>query len=460
MQRIVNFLLFLILVIETSLSASITLPSIFSDHMVLQQNSNLHIWGWAKPREKITIISSWDNNPVVTTADNHADWQTVIKTPSAGGPHTLTFIGSNTIILKDILVGEVWLCSGQSNMEWSARLGIDNGTQEVLEANYSAIRFFQVTQKAAQSRQLDCDGTWSICSPQTMIDFSAVGYFFGKQLYNNLNIPIGLINSSWGGTPAETWINPNIIIENTCYAQAAKKIKEMPWCPEKPGETYFSMIAPLVPFPIAGVIWYQGETNTNNFEIYSTLFPALINNWRQEWGKDFPFYYVQIAPYKYGEPEIGVKIREAQRKSLATPHTGMVVISDIGDINDIHPRNKIDVGERLANWALARTYGQEEVAYSGPLYREKKIEGNKIRIFFDYAENGLICRGENLTHFEIAGENKVYVPAEAKIDGHTVTVRAQSIKNPLAVRFAWDNIAEPNLFNAEGLPASCFCTDN
>ncbi|MBN1559690.1 sialate O-acetylesterase [candidate division KSB1 bacterium] len=440
--------------------ARVTLPAIFNDHMVLQQNSELTLWGWAKPREKVTIISSWNPTPIVATANNHADWSAKLSTPTAGGPHTLTIIGSNTIVLQDILIGEVWLCSGQSNMEWSARAGIDNGTEEVLAADYPAIRLFQVTQQSAATPQLDCNGEWIVCSPQTMIDFSAIGYFFGRELCAKLNVPIGLINSSWGGTPAETWMNPQVIEANPELKAAAAKIGEMPWCPEKPGEAYYAMIKPLIPFPIAGVIWYQGESNTETADSYDILLTTLIRSWRDEWGVDFPFYYVQIAPYKYGAPEIGVKLREAQRKSLTVPNTGMVVVSDIGNINDIHPRNKKDVGIRLANWALAKTYGVQGVPYSGPLYRDMKIERNKIRLFFDHAESGLVCRGDELTHFEIAGENGNFVTAEAKIDGQTVLVQSRSVNKPVAVRFAWDNIAEPNLFNGDGLPASCFRTDD
>jgi sialate O-acetylesterase len=220
------------------------------------------------------------------------------------------------------------------------------------------------------------------------------------------------------------------------------------------------MIAPLVPYPIAGVIWYQGEGNTYDPLVYQRLFPALIENWRTEWGQAFPFYYVQIGPFKYGTPQAAARVREAQRLSLSVPNTGMVVISDIGHSEDNHPRNKRDVGKRLADWALARTYGKDGIPFSGPLYREMKIEGNQIRVLFDFAENGLLCKGERLSDFQIAGEDRVFVEAEARIDGHSVIVSAREVRNPVAVRFAWADTAEPNLFNAEGLPASCFRTDN
>ncbi|RPH94235.1 MAG: sialate O-acetylesterase [Calditrichaeota bacterium] len=442
----------------TTAVAKVTLPALFADHMVLQQNSEIVVWGWAKPMEVITVIGSWDRKAVQTSADSRADWRVTLKTPAAGGPHTLTILGSNTIVLQDVLIGEVWLCSGQSNMEWSAAAGINNGVQETFNAHAPAIRLFQVPQRSASASQLDVDAEWQTCTPATMVDFSAVAYFFGRELNLQLQIPVGLINSSWGGTPAETWMNPAVINADTEFAAAAAEIAEMPWCPVKSGSAYHAMIAPLIPFRIAGVIWYQGESNTQHALLYRRLFPALIANWRSEWGVEFPFYYVQIAPYEYGTPLIGAVLRESQLKSLSVPNTGMVVISDIGNINDIHPRNKQDVGKRLANWALARTY-QKEIVFSGPLYREMRVEGDKIRIYFDYAEEGLVCSGASLTHFEIAGDDRQFHQAEAKIDKNTVLVFAREVKNPLAVRFAWSNTATPNLLNSAGLPASCFRTE-
>lgn len=447
-------------IITTSASAKVTLPALFNDHMVLQQSSEVIIWGWAKPLEEVTVVGSWDSIAVKTKTDNHANWLVKLNTPAAGGPYTVTIIGYNTLILEDVLIGEVWLCSGQSNMEWSAGAGIDNAAEEIQNANYPSIRFFQVTHRSADAPQLDLDGQWTACTPQTMKGFSAVAYFFGRDLHTNLNVPIGLINSSWGGTPAETWMNPSAVSAEEELARAAAKLTEVPWCPVKPGSAYHAMLAPLIPYLIAGAIWYQGEANVGSAFEYRRLLPALIANWRNEWGKDFSFYYVQIAPFNYGKPFEGVLLRESQLKSMSVPNTGMVVISDIGNVEDIHPRNKIDVGKRLANWALARTYGKEGIAFSGPIYREMKIEGDKIRLFFDFAEKGLLCKGKALTDFQIAGSDKEFVEAEGKIDASTVIVHASAVKNPAAVRFAWSNTAEPNLFNKEGLPASCVRTDD
>lgn len=460
-NRILLFQLVLLVISGIHHSAgAVALPAIFSDHMVLQQNSEVTIWGWANPGEEVTVTGSWDKNPVKTKGSNLAQWQVKIKTPAAGTAYTLTVKGNNTLEIQDVLMGEVWLCSGQSNMEWTTRAGIDNGPQEILKANYPAIRFFTVPRRSADGVQLNVDAKWVVCRPETMPHFSAVGYFFGQKIHENLKVPVGLINSSWGGTPAEIWVNPKTIFENKDLAEAATKLKDEPYGPSKPGKAYNAMIAPLIPYRLAGALWYQGESNTGNPQNYAQLLPALIQNWRTEWGYEFPFYFVQIAPYNYGENTNGVLLRDAQRQALAVPNTGMVVISDVGNIKDIHPRNKIPVGQRLANWALNNTYGKKDIIFSGPLYKSMQVEGNKIRISFDYTDPGLVAKGKELTHFEIAGPDQKFIPATARISGKTVVVQAPSIKNPVAVRFGWSNTAEPNLFNKAGLPASSFRTDD
>lgn len=383
-----------------------------------------------------------------------------LKTPAASGPYSLTVKGHNTLQIEDVQLGEVWLCSGQSNMAWTTKAGIDNSQPEIVKANYPQIRFFTVPQRSADGAQINVDARWIVCTPETMPNFSAVGYFFGQKIHETLQVPVGLINSSWGGTPAEIWVNPKIIVENPNLAEAATKLKNEPYGPNLPGKAYHAMISPLIPFQLAGALWYQGETNVSNAPNYKILLPALINNWRTEWGNDFPFYFVQIAPYNYGENTNGVQLRDAQRQSLSVPKTGMVVISDIGNIKDIHPRNKIPVGQRLANWALNNTYGKKDIIYSGPLYKSMKVEKNKIRIYFDHAEPGLEVKGKELIDFEIAGPGKQFVKASARITGNTVVVQAPEVKNPVAVRFAWRNTAEPNLYNKAGLPASSFRTDD
>jgi len=454
------FFLLSILGITFPVTANVSLPAIFSDHMVLQQNTEVTIWGWGNPSEPITVTGSWDNKEIKTKATNLAQWQVKLQTPATGGPYTLTIQGYNKLIIEDILMGEVWLCSGQSNMEWTTRAGIEESAAEIPKANFPAIRFFTVPKKSANGPQLNLEGKWIVCTPETMADFSAVGYFFGREVHQQLNRPVGLINSSWGGTSAEIWVNAKAITENKALAEAAAKVKEEPYGPNKPGKAFNAMIAPLIPFKIAGALWYQGESNTSNPQNYEQLLPALIQNWRSEWGYAFPFYFVQIAPYSYGENQNGVLLRDAQRKTLRVPNTGMVVISDVGNIKDIHPRNKIPVGQRLANLALNKTYGKTDLVPSGPLYRSMEVQGNKIKLFFDYADLGLLVKGKELTHFEIAGSDQKFVKATARIIGKTVVVQAKEVKKPVAVRFAWDNIAEPNLFNKAELPASSFRTDN
>lgn len=447
--------------LSTKTQANVSLPAIFGNHMVLQQKAEITIWGWGKPFEEVSVTGSWDGITVSTKVPNTASWKVKINTPAAGGPYTLTVKGYNTLVIEDILIGEVWLCSGQSNMEWSARIGIDNAEEEVKNAQYPEIRFFSVSHKTADGEQLDLEGEWKICSPETMIDFSATAYFFGRELNSKLKIPVGLINSSWGGTPAEVWINPEAIQKSPTLAENATAMTEVEWGPTKPGKTWWTMIEPLVPFKIAGTIWYQGESNVGFPIAYTELFSTLIADWRSAWGYDFPFYYAQIAPFTYGRTLEGGLLREAQRLALAVPNTGMVVTSDfVGDVKDIHPRNKFEVGKRLANWALNKNYGFDQIPVSGPIYKEMKVENGQIRILFDYAEEGLMMKGKELTHFEIAGEDGRFVAAQAKIDGHTVVVKAKTVKKPVAVRFALDNTAEPNLFNKSGLPASCFRTDN
>ena len=345
-------------------------------------------------------------------------------------------------------------------MEYTANWGLENAKEEIRKANYPEIRFFNISHKTAAAPQINVEGQWEKCSPESMANFSSVAYFFGREIHNELNVPVGLINSSWGGTPAEIWIKANIILQDKELSEAAAKLPQDVWGPKDPGLAYNAMIAPLIPFHIAGVLWYQGESNTVSPLEYTKLLTTLIQSWRKEWGYEFPFYYVQIAPFNDLNPYVRVLVRDAQRLAMKNPKTGMVVISDIADVNDEHPKNKKDVGLRLAYWALNKTYGKKDIPYSGPVYKEMQTERNKIRVFFDYAENGLVCKGDKLTDFEIAGEDKNFVKADAKIENNTVVVSSPKVKNPVAVRFAWSNTAQPNLFNTEGFPTSCFRTDN
>lgn len=438
------------------LIANVSLPAVFGDHMVLQQKSEIKLWGWAKPLEKVLVTTSWSTDQIETVANNQANWSVVLKTPEAGGVHSIKVQGYNALEINDVLIGEVWLASGQSNMEWNARMGIDNAKAAVENATQKEIRFFSVTHRTASSPNYDVDGTWVVCSPETMIDFSAVGYFHAKKLNEKLKVPIGIINASWGGTPIETWMPEEAILNNPRLLEASKAHGEMSWTPREPGRIYNAMIAPLSPYRIAGVIWYQGEANTINAEAYSEMLQKLIESWRIGFQSDFPFYFAQIAPWNGNKPYAGVKLRESQRRALRVPKTGMVVVSDIvGDINDIHPSNKADVGRRFADLALNQCYGFDEYPVSGPLFSGLRVEGDKIAVDFKHAE-GLHFKGDSPDGFEIAGLDGIWHSANATINGSSVMLSSPEVKNPANARLAWSNTAGSNLFNSGGLPASCF----
>jgi sialate O-acetylesterase len=443
--------------------ADVRLPSVIGDHMVLQQNTTVKIWGWGDVNEKIKLKAGWDTATYTATASPNAKWSIELKTPVAGGPYKITINGRNTIIIDDVLIGEVWLCSGQSNMEMSASWGLKQFEPDVAAATNKSIRFFHVPRTTSPFPQEDLKAHWVVCNPEDMRRFSLAGYFFGQKINESLNVPIGLINSSWGGTPAEVWTPSDEIEKDPVLSKAAKQQKEVPYGPVLPAYAYNAMIYPLANYQVAGALWYQGEANVGAYATYSQLFSTMINSWRKAWNKDFPFYFVQIAPYAgYGKDDASAFLREQQTKTLAVPHTGMIVTSDLVDnIKDIHPQLKKEVGLRLANYALAETYGKNVSAYKSPSYQSMKVEKDKIRISFNDAEKGLIVKeGKSPTEFYIAGDDKNFVPASAKIEGNTVVVWNKDVKNPTAVRFGFTNAATPNLFSKEGLPVNLFRTDD
>ncbi|HLF65085.1 MAG TPA: sialate O-acetylesterase, partial [Saprospiraceae bacterium] len=379
------------LMLSVTSKGNVVLPAIFNDNMVLQQQSEVTIWGWAKPLEKVTIHGSWQDTSVETIADNQANWAVLIHTPAAGGPYSIEIRGYNRIVLQNVLIGEVWLCAGQSNMEWTARMGIDNAQIEVQQASFPNLRFLTIAHRSASTPQVDVSAdVWKACGPETMIDFSAVAYFFARRLQQDLNVPIGLINASWGGTPAEAWTALDFCPDSALIRKTAAELSDVPWGPEEPASIYNAMIAPLIRYRIAGVIWYQGESNAEHVNYdpshYYKVFPAMLTSWRNAWGYLFPFYFVQIAPYRNYLPNSGVIIRDAQRRALSLPQTGMVVTSDIGNVDDIHPANKQDVGIRLARIALRRHYHIDTGYDSGPLYRSHEIRDDHIIIHFEHAD--------------------------------------------------------------------------
>jgi len=432
-----------------------------SSNMVLQQNSQATIWGWADPSERFTITCSWKTNVDSVTAFNSGKWKAKINTPSAGGPFTITIKGRiNTIVLENILIGEVWICSGQSNMEMNNTKQIQD---ELPNSKNDNIRFFTVAKKTSEYPQDHCEGQWVSCNEETLRRFSAVGYFFGKKLNKDLNVPIGLIQSAWSGTPVELWEPNEVFDSDPAMKEAATKIKDVTYRPNKPGLIYNAMIYPISNYTIAGVIWYQGEGNTVRASTYEKMFTGMIGAWRKQFQQDFPFYYVQIAPYTYESTYEAALLMEQQTRSLSYPKTGMVVITDLVDnIKSQHPLNKLDVGSRVANIALAETYKQNipVAVYKNPMYKKMEINKGKINLYFDNAPNGFMVKGDGApAEFLIAGADKNFLPADVKIEKDKIVVSNKDINSPAAVRFSFSNTGMSNVFNKEGLPIVPFRTD-
>ncbi len=449
-----------ILCFETT--AQFRLPAILSSGMVLQQNDSVQLWGWDDPGKKIFITASWNNRTDSTIVNNRANWKIKTKTPSAGGPYTISFSrdGSIVKVLNDILIGEVWVCSGQSNMEWSYMHGLKDVKDELPNAYNSNIRFFNIPKTTANHPQDDVKANWAVCDSNSLKTFSAVGYFFGKKLNKDLKVPIGLINASWGGTPAEVWTPEDIFRDDEELRLSAAKLQSFRWWPNHDGLCYNAMIDPITKFNIAGTIWYQGESNTITNNTYHKLFTTMIRSWRDAWKKEFPFYYVQISPYKYGFHNVGALIQEAQTKAMNFPYTGMVVTTDLIDsVTNIHPSNKHDVGYRLANWALAETYKQKGIVYKNPMYKSKTTTKNILTITIENASKGLTANG-TIKGFFISGNKEQWYPAEAKIEKDKITLWSAKVPAPVHVRFGFGNTIIGNVFSKEGLPLCPFRTDS
>ncbi|PKQ46686.1 sialate O-acetylesterase [Confluentibacter flavum] len=446
--------------------AIIRLPPIISSGMVLQQNSEANLWGWAGASERFIIISSWKEEADTVQTSNIGKWKASIKTPSAGGPYTITFQsrsrfgGGDSIVLEDIMIGEVWILSGQSNMEMSNNSQI----KEILPNSANVkMRFFRVDQKASEHPQDYADGDWVSCNEETLRRFCAAGYFFGKKLQDELgNIPIGLIQSTWSGTPIELWEPASVIESDPVMKKAASEIVVKTHRPHQPGYIYNAMIYPISNYSIAGAVWYQGESNTPRAYAYEKMLTGMIGAWREAFQKDFPFYYVQIAPWKY-ETSLyeGALLQEAQSKSLSYPKTGMVVVTDlVDDVTNLHPQNKKDVGERLAILALADTYGKDIPVYTNPMLKSMEVNKGKVNLYFDNASNGFITKnGEKPTEFLISGSDKNFVPADVKLEKDRIIVSSKHVKEPIAVRFSFSNTGMSNVLSKEGFPIVPFRTD-
>lgn len=447
---------------SAALQAQLTLPAVFSDNMVLQQNSEASVWGWGRASEKIKVVGSWaPADTAFATVASDGSWKTSLQTATAGGPYTLTVIGDETKQYRDVMLGEVWLCSGQSNMEWTANQNLVNKEAEIAAANYPDIRIFHIPRKGAKTPQNNCDAEWTKCTPETMRSTSAIAYFFARKLQQEMKVPVGIIVSAWGGTPIEVWIKKELI-EADPILNAACPLKEYPWWPTEQGVLYNQMINPVIPYAMAGALWYQGEANHERYNTYGLAMRTMIEGWRSDFGKNFPFYFVQIAPFTYNaQGNTPALLREQQEfVTKLVPNTGMVVVSDlVADVKDIHPIDKQNVGLRLANLALAETYGLPLKDYKSPTFASIAVEKGKAVISFNDAQSGLMCPDKKIEGLKIAGEDGKYVEAEGTIKGDKLIVSAPEVKNPVAVTFCFDDATEGNLFSKAGLPVAPFRSD-
>ena len=465
---------------NSSVHAEVTLPSIFSDGMVLQQNSDVPVFGKAAPGEVVTVKFAGQIKTAIADSSNH--WKIILDPmPASSNPRKMIIrcAKNSPIQYSNLLVGEVWVCSGQSNMEMSMKPfppwhgGTLNYQQEIKSANYPEIRLFYVEKRASRTPEFTCGGQWESCRPETAAEFPAVGYFFARQLHKELGVPIGIINSSWGSTAIESWM-PQEALESSPefkmildHLESAKGQRTPDAIADfsLPTACYNGLIAPIVPYKIGGVIWYQGEGNAAWPEVYEKLFPAMILSWRETWNhSDMPFYFVQLANFNTAAydgltPDKWARLRQAQFAALSLPNTGMAVAADIGDPKQIHPRNKQEVGRRLALWALADTYGKN-LTCSGPLFQTLEIHGEKAEIHFSHTDGGLVCKGDRLDGFVIAGKNRRFFPAEAQIVGESIVVQSPDVAVPVAVRYGWTDLPQCSLYNEAQLPAAPFRTDS
>jgi sialate O-acetylesterase len=471
--------------------ADVRLHGLFTDHMVLQRDASVPIWGWADEGEAITV--EFRGHTVKTVAKD-GKWMVHLKRLKAGGPDELKVTGQNSLTLPDVLVGEVWIASGQSNMEWPMRASFEPDT-EIAKTGNPMVRLYTVPKLKANSPTNNVPAAWQPCTPETTPGFSAVAYYFARDLQKALQVPVGIIHTSWGGSPAEVWMSDKVLTADPEYkrdildaygagskryqdtlaqfekeeAQAKREgrpfNKRRPGPPWKPTELYNGMIAPLIPYAIKGAIWYQGESNASRAHQYRRLFPDMIRNWRADWGHDnLTFLLVQLAPFKDIKSQPGdsdwAELREAQALATQTlPKVGMAVITDVGDQKDIHPKKKEPVGARLALAARAIAYG-EDVVFSGPTFKSVRFNGGKATLSFQHVGRGLEARDGELKGFALAGEDRKFVWAKAEIRGDRVVVSSPEVAKPLAVRFGWADYPVVNLWNKDGLPASPFRTDD
>jgi sialate O-acetylesterase len=482
--------------------ADVRLAPLFSDHAVLQQGVAVPVWGWADPGEEVTVSVAGQVRKAKAGPDGA--WRVTLDALRPGVTLTLTATGKNTLVIQDVLVGEVWLGSGQSNMAMTVNRCKDY-EQEQAAAGLPQIRMFTVERVVGKTPQAECKGAWVICASNTVGGFSATAYFFGRDLHRKLGVPVGLINSSWGGTPVEAWTSADALaavpaLKPVCdlwvartanpwdeakamagyekqvaawrvnVKKAKAENKPSPRAPKKPvdprldshypANLYNGMIAPLVPYAIKGAVWYQGESNANDLtaELYGTQLKALILDWRSRWGCELPFAWVQLPNFRSSDRNWPL-VREGMFQTLSVPKTGMAITMDIGETADIHPKNKQEVGRRLAFWALGAVYGQKVASICGPLLASHTVKGGEVVCAFTHADGGLVAKGGELKGFVIAGADQSWKPAAARISGDAVVVSSPEVAAPVAVRYAWAADPACSLCNGAGLPASPFRTD-
>lgn len=456
----------LFMLLNTAVSAKVILPAVIDHNMVLQQKTTAALWGKARPAAKVNITTSWNGKLYTVQAGSDSLWRVSVSTPAAGGPFSITFDDGEKLELKNILIGEVWVCSGQSNMSMPVKgfrnQPIEGSTDMLLHAKNPNIRLFQVERQVSDQPQSDAKArSWEEADVESVSGMSAVAYLFARIIQEKLDVPVGIIHTSWGGTRIEAWMSApalqNFSSVKIPAAGGTAKLNQ-----NSPAVLYNAMINPIAGFNIKGVLWYQGEANRKNYQEYAQMMQSMIPDWRKRWNcGEWPFYYVQIAPFKYDYDKRSAFLREAQQQALQLiPNSAMVVTADVGKEFSIHPPDKMTVAKRLAYCALARDYGIDHLPFQSPVYRSMKISNDTIDLTFDHAQNGLYAGGKDLTLFEIAGEDKVFHAASAKITGTGVRVWSDEVKNPVAVRYAFKDWFTGELFNTEGLPASSFRTDN
>jgi len=469
MSKLKLFLVLSVLLCVSSIEAQLKLASVLGDNMVLQRNTEVKLWGKSNPNEKITIATSWNKSENSTTANSKGEWLVKVKTTEAGGPFLITIASKKKVLLKNILLGEVWLCSGQSNMEMPL-YGYPNQPVNgigdfLMDADNNNLRLFTVKRAIATSPQDTCSGEWKVSSAESAATFSAVGYLFAKQLQEKLKIPIGVICSSWGGTRIEPWMNLETLKQNTDAFNRASQPKILPHL--RPASLYNGMIAPIVNYVIKGAIWYQGESNIPNAKEYALLMKGMVEGWRKDFGVgDFPFYYVQIAPYFYNKSTNNDAsfLREQQEKAMALiPNSGMICTMDIGEEKLIHPAEKLPVAKRLASWALAENYGFKGLYHKSPSYKSFTVKDSLVTITFENAEMGYTTYGKSVDCFQLAGSDKVFYPAQVSFSKkNEVLLTSPNVKVPVAIRYAFNNFPTTKgyLFSTLALPVLPFRTDD